>query len=254
MRFLLPLLLLAFAGAAQGADARDAKGYWLGTEEGFTYKRALLLTHVEKFAPEEADGDGRFGSTGYADHRTEPRVVMWQARNKSGAVHVQVGEFLSLKLVGKDRMEGSIGASAGERKIAFERVSGEAQLKKVSFNAEALPAGKAVTVVFLSTPDCPACTWWIANHREAFVRGEVAKKLRYMEVKGANLKAGVLPADWPRELRAIAEQVGSARQPVPSFIVALDDRVVVRQFGALYWELRVVPLLDHLLGARAGKS
>lgn len=107
-----------------------------------------------------------------------------------------------------------------------------------------------ITVVFLSTPDCPACRGWEAAHRGRFLRSETGRAVRFVDVKGANLPSGVQPADWPSDLAALRAQAGAGRQPVPSFVIAFDERVILQQFGAGVWEPRVEPLLRHLATLR----
>jgi hypothetical protein len=230
------------------ADFPSLRGPWIGTQENYPLKLALI---VEYFQPESGifQGDARFGYTGYKSANLSLAIVKIEGKTDGGGMWL-VGKasfaemLLNLK---EETLEGSIRylRTGAERNVIFRRVSAEAELQQPGFNAISVGKNSEILVSYLSTPDCTYCRRWEGTYRDKFLSTETARAIRFVEVKGANLPSGIQQADWPTKEQDIVQQLAPGRLGVPSFVLAVDRKVIFHLYGLDNWEYRFEPLVKQ---------
>jgi hypothetical protein len=133
------------------------------------------------------------------------------------------------------------GRKGTRRALSFVR-AGNADAATASFNRLAMKRSSAVALVYISTPDCTFCRTWERYSLPKYLETAAGREFRFLEVKGATLHSPVAPSDWPAAEQDLAKQVGPSRG-VPRFVVVVDRRVILNQFGTGNWDHRVGPLL-----------
>ncbi len=242
---------------AQAMDAAALKGAWIGVESSNPLKQALIIEHVEAGSAHKFSGSARLGSTGFSSKRLHLPVVQIEGGADGGSLQFAIrtrSTDISLKaqadkLVGVARRLDT----GSQRELVFERAT-EESLEKVKFNRIPVPRQAQITVMYLGTPDCPSCRKWEWSQRPGFVASDLAKAVRFLEVKGATLRTGVRESDFPPQDQDLGRQVSTGQLGVPRFAVAVDREVVAMYFGTSYWTTRIEPLARELVAWRASAN
>ena len=246
---------LAFPVAA--LDPTTLKGAWVGTQESSPLKLALLIEYLAVEGTNQFSGDARFGSTGFRSKELMLSVVRFNGTVEQGRMHVVfMAPWAELRVNSADEtLRGVVRytRTATEREITFERTTPN-QAAKAQFNPIPVPKRSEILVMYLGTPDCPACRSWEGTYRDKFLSSALAKSIRFIEVKGASLAVGVRQSDFPEQYRDIAHSLGSGRLGVPQFVIALDKRILVVQYSGWSWGDRVEPLLHQLVAWRSASG
>ncbi len=249
-------LFLALAGLLAGtahANPRELRGTWIGALEGYPIQHVIKDAYVKVDSAQAFSGDVRYGITGYRDERSLV-IHSFEGAVEGTAYRIRVLPQYGVELElaydtrSPDRMTGHVAYRGEKRPVTFVRTSG-VDPSKVQLNRIPVKPSSDVALVYLSTPDCTWCRHWEKTFRGRYFQSAAGKSLRFVEVKGATLKTGVLESDWPAAEKDVATQVGSLRG-VPRFVVVVDRRVVANHAGLGGWELRVEPLLQQILAWR----
>ncbi len=243
--------------AAHAVDVAALKGAWIGVESSNPLKQALIIEHVEAGAAHKFSGSARLGSTGFSSKRLHLPVVQIEGGADGGSPQFAI-RMRSTDIALKMQAEKLVGvaryADTGkERGLVFERAT-EESLEKAQFNRIPIPRQAQITVMYLGTPDCPSCRKWEWSQRPGFVASDLAKAVRFLEVKGATLKTGVRESDFPPQDQDLGRQVSTGQLGVPRFAVAVDREVVAMYFGTSYWATRIEPLARELVAWRASAN
>jgi hypothetical protein len=118
---------------------------------------------------------------------------------------------------------------AGASKVVLERMP-EGRLAERRFNIPALPKGARLEFLYLSTEDCTFCRQWESSSKAAFLASAEGKAVRFVEVKGATLKAPIDASHYPASHKWAFEQMGPSRG-VPRFLLAIDGKIMLNAYG-----------------------
>ncbi len=247
----LAALGIALACApAHGMEAAALKGAWLGTEQGYPIKHALIVEGIENSRDAPLKVYTRIGATGYAAKQLMLDPVTFERRSDAGPLELVAKTRRAEIVLRPDgerlrSIERNL-ESAVEREVAYERVD-ETQLAKAQFNRIPMAKATEVTVIYMGTPDCTWCVKWEALARPVFMGSDHFKWVRFLEVKGSNLRSGVTESNFPEKDRNLGRQITvGSRVGVPSFALAVDGRLVLLGKGSFAWDHRVDPLARAL--------
>jgi hypothetical protein len=98
----------------------------------------------------------------------------------------------------------------------------------------ALAAGH-IQVVYVGGLDCPYCTVWKKQYKEAWVDSPYFKQVQWIEVDVPHLREAYQERYWQGTLEPIREQLPK-KSGTPRFIVVRDGKVVSNELGVNKWE------------------
>lgn len=92
-----------------------------------------------------------------------------------------------------------------------------------------------IQVVYVGGLDCPYCTVWKKQYKEAWVDSPYFKQVQWIEVDVPHLREAYQERYWQGALEPIREQLPK-KSGTPRFIVVRDGKVVSNELGVNKWE------------------
>lgn len=103
-----------------------------------------------------------------------------------------------------------------------------------------------IQVVYVGGWDCPYCTVWKNQYKEAWVESPYFKQVQWIEVDVPHLREAYQERYWQGALAPIREQLPK-KSGTPRFIVVRDGKVISNELGVNKWEYSLT-IIRTLLG------
>jgi hypothetical protein len=107
-------------------------------------------------------------------------------------------------------------------------------------------AQQAVTVIYVGGWDCSFCRAWKNKFKADWLASKERGKVNYVEIDVPKLKDAYEERNWPKEYRAIREQLPS-KFGTPRFIVAQNGKILSNETGSGEWD-RTIAKIRELVG------
>jgi len=101
-----------------------------------------------------------------------------------------------------------------------------------------------IQLVYIGGRDCPWCVKWMKEQKPALLTSPLYKKLRYVEIETAKMRASYDARNWPQHLVTILYYLPQ-KGGTPRFLIVKDGNLYANELGR--WD-RTVAHLQHLTG------
>jgi hypothetical protein len=108
---------------------------------------------------------------------------------------------------------------------------------------EAYAAANEIQLVYVGGRDCPACAEWVRDSRPRFLASSLYKKVRYVEVETARMRAAYDVSNWPDHLVTILQNL-PLKSGTPRFLIVMNGQLYANELGR--WN-RTVSYLRELI-------
>ena len=110
-------------------------------------------------------------------------------------------------------------------------------------SAEAFAAPNIIQLVYIGGRDCPSCLEWLRDSRPRFLASSLYKKVRYVEIETAKMRAAYDVRNWPDHLATILDHLPH-KSGTPRFLIVMNGQLYANELGR--WN-RTVTYLRELI-------
>ena len=110
-------------------------------------------------------------------------------------------------------------------------------------SARAIAAPNVIQLVYVGGRDCPACAEWVRDTRPRFLASSLYKKVRYVEIETAKMRAAYDVSNWPDDLVTTLHNLPH-KSGTPRFLIVMNGQLYANELGR--WN-RTVSYLRELI-------